>query len=158
MPSSFAENVGLPRLSLIRVFMKKLFSGSAGFLPDHSAPLTEPGTRQHRFFVYTPRSSIGLPLMGHFMRGCVIIFFHTLSRTKFLIPPRALSLNVMSSAYKCQLFFHSFFLFGEGRLSLSEVNMHGFGRQLLIVALRICSLSFVVGSSFVVAENHSMSK
>ena len=137
MPSSFAENVGQPRLSLMRICMKNFFCGRARFCPGHSAPLTEPGTRQNRFFVYTDRSSIGLPLMGHFMRGSIIILFHILSRTKILIPPRALSLKVTPSAYKCQLFFHVCFLFTEGRLSLSAVNVHGFGRQLLIADLRI---------------------
>ena len=158
MPSSFAEYVGQPRLSLMRICMKSFFSGRARFCPGHSFPLTEPGTRQHRFLEYTDMSSIGLPLMGHFMRGSVITFFHILSRTKFLIPPRALSVKVTSSAYKCQLFFHMCFLFTHGRPSLSKVNEHGFGRQLLIAALRIWSLSSVVGSSSEVSESHSMSK
>ena len=107
IPSSLAENVGLSRLSLIRVSMKKFSSGRGSFLPGHSAPLVEPGTRQHRFFVYTLRSSIGFPLTGHLISGCAFILFHTLSRTKSLILPWALSLNMMSSAYRCQLFFHS---------------------------------------------------
>ena len=98
IPSPVAEYVGVPCLSLIRVFIKKFISGSGGFSFVHSAHLIEPGTFQHLFFVYTPMSRTGFPVRGHFMWGWVFILFHILSSTKGFIYPRAFFSNATPSA------------------------------------------------------------
>ena len=52
IPISVAGYVGVPCLSLIRVFIKKFISGSGGFSFVHLAHLIEPGTFQNLFFMY----------------------------------------------------------------------------------------------------------
>ena len=104
----------------------------------------EPGIRKQRFFVYTLKSSIGLFVVGHHIKGSSLSRCHILLSTNGFMHPFALCSSV-ASVYRCQLFFHP--IRGLARLSFSSVNWHGWGKLAEMDCFIMVSLSSAVGSS-----------
>ena len=145
--------MGGPSLSAILVRMNISVVGKGGLSSTRLGHFVEPGIRKQRFFVYTLRSSIGLFLEGHHIKGSSLSRCHILLITNGLMHPSALCSSV-ASVYRCQLFFHP--ILGLGRLSRSSVIWHGWGKLARTACFIMVSLSSAVGSSD--SENHSISK
>ena len=145
--------MGGPSLSAILVRMNISVVGKGGLSSTRLGHFVEPGIRKQRFLVYTLRSSIGLFLVGHHIKGSSLSRCHILLITNGLMHPSALCSSV-ASVYRCQLFFHP--ILELGRLSRSSVIWHGWGKLAKMACFIMVSLSSAVGSSD--SENHSISK